>query len=68
MIAWRQERVCSCIPCPYASWRSAAILLGRIVGLALALEMVTATKRDAIRRRIVAAWWFAITSAAASTV
>jgi hypothetical protein len=39
-----------------------------MVGLASALEMVTATKRDAVRRRAAAARWFAIASAAASTV
>ena len=43
-------------------------MLGRTMGLASALEMATATKRDAIRRRAAAARWFAIASAAASTV
>ena len=39
------------------------------MGLASALDMATATKRDAIRRRAAAAArWFTIASAAASTV
>ena len=43
-------------------------MLGRTLGLASAPEMATATKRDAIRRRAAVARWFAIASAAASTV
>jgi hypothetical protein len=76
--------VCSCIPRPCVSRctvspvlrpvrltlapRRAAVLLGCTVGLASALERATATRRDAITRRVAAARWFAIASAAASTV
>ena len=47
------------------SWWRATVLLGRTVDLASALEIVTAMKRDAIRRRAAAARWLAIASAAA---
>jgi len=69
----RRGGVCSCIP-PCASRRTvslarraAAALWRTAVSLASAPERATATRRDAIRRRA-AAPWFAIASAAASTV